>query len=99
MSAIGLTQNATPGSLNATAGNLVVAIRNDMDRLADFITWFNTLQLADIETLFGLSAADAATMQATIGNHGTLLALYNGTATLAAALNFRANGAPLWGGQ
>jgi hypothetical protein len=99
MAIIGFTQSATPADLNNRVGSIFTRIRNDFDDLDDLIEWFDTLQTADIENLFGVQAGDVSEIQALVGNHGTLNQIYRGLATLATALNFRANGAPTWGGQ
>jgi hypothetical protein len=51
-----------------------------------------------LENTIGLSAADAATFVASLGNLAALAAIYQGGAP-GAALNYQANSEPLWGGQ
>jgi hypothetical protein len=90
---------ATPAQLNSQIGNIALALRNDFANLVNFVTWFNTQNTqAAIETNFGLSAADALTMQAAVGNLQTLMNVYSGAAATA-AFDFRDNSAILWGGQ
>jgi hypothetical protein len=45
----------------------------------------------------GMSAPDADALVATLGNHKNLATQYSG-GTQAAAMNYRANGQPFWGG-
>lgn len=90
---------ATPAQLNSQIGNIALALRNDFASLVNFVTWFNTQNTqAEIETNFGLSPADATTMQAAVGNLQTLMEVYAGTAATA-EFDFRDNSAILWGGQ
>jgi hypothetical protein len=91
---------ATPAQLNSQIGNIALALRGDFAALVNFVTWFNTQNTqAAIETNFGLSPADALTMQAVVGNLQTLSEIYAGTAEPAAAFDYRDNSAILWGGQ
>jgi hypothetical protein len=46
----------------------------------------------------GMSSGDADALLATLGNHKNLATHYGGGAQ-AAAMNYRANGQPFWGGQ
>jgi hypothetical protein len=90
---------STPAQLNSQIGNIALALRNDFANLANFVDWFNTQNtLAAIETNFGLSPADAATMQSAVGNLQTLMNIYAGTAA-PAEFDYRDNSAILWGGQ
>lgn len=90
----------SPAQANSQIGNLAVQLRNTFDSLDDFILWFNTHNdVADIETEFGLSSADAQTMQATVGNLQTLVSIFKGQAVAQALpFDFRTNSAILWGG-
>jgi hypothetical protein len=89
---------STPAQLNSQIGNIALALRNDFSNLANFIAWFNTQNtLAAIESNFGLSAADAATMQSSVGNLQTLLGVWLGTASTN-NFDYKDSSAILWGG-
>jgi hypothetical protein len=92
----------TPAQANQQIGNIVLGLRNNFQSLSDFVAWFNATcnTLALVESVFGLSAADAATMQAVVGNLGSFLEIWDGVTYTGPALpfNFQVNSAVLWGG-
>jgi hypothetical protein len=99
MPAIGNALVTTPAGLNAQIGSFAVGLRSMFDAIDNFMGWFETLQLTDIESLFGVSADNAAVIQSSMGNLEALSQVYQGNATQPATLNFKANSAILWGGQ
>lgn len=96
---IGNSANTNPATLNATVGQLATSWRTLSQQTKDFVTWANALTLAQIETLFGLSAADAATMQTFLGWLTNLEGVYFGTAIVNPAFNFDNALSIAWGGQ
>jgi hypothetical protein len=99
--------NATsPGQLNAQVGSFATQLRDLLTDIGNFTLWFSGLALTDVETLFGLSAADAATMQTKVAYLANINGVYMGTiqqggtgGTGAILFNFNSGLSSLWGGQ
>lgn len=103
---IGDSANTNPQQLNIAVGSLALGLREQMQKIQEFAEWFNKLQLTDVETLFGLSAADATQLQTDISYMANVAGCYYGTiqqggsgGTGAILFNFDSALAGLWGGQ
>lgn len=95
---VGLSTN--PSTLNATAGNYALQLRDLLRNISNFAEWCNGLGgLAGFETAFGLSPADAQTMMNMISYMNTVAGVYQGTATQASEFDFDNALSVLWGGQ
>ena len=88
-----------PASLALRLSNYTTGLRDLFDKIDDFSQWLSNLQIADIETAFNVSAADAAVIQSTVGNLESLSKAYQGLGTITPAFNFKANSSALWGGN
>lgn len=102
------SSNTNPAQLNATAANMALQLRNLMTSIRNFQQWFSQLSTGDVESLFGLSAADAATMQTMINYMYNVAGVYYGTVfqggdgtanSLPIKFNFDNGLSILWGGQ
>lgn len=88
-----------PGQYLDEIGSDLTALRDAFYRLVnknDYIASMGGstfLQAAP----FSMSGPDADALVATLGNHKNLSTHYNG-GTQAAAMNYKANGQPFWGG-
>jgi hypothetical protein len=98
--------STSPGQLNSQVGSLAVQLRDLMENIGDFAQWFSSLTLADVETEFGLSSTDAATMQTLVAYFSNVYGVYNGTiqqggsgGTGAILFDFNDALSVLWGGQ
>ncbi len=88
-----------PGLFLASLTSIAVNIRNDFQTVINLNAYITSEGgAAFLENTIGMSATDAATAIATLGNLAALAAIYQGGAP-GAALNYQANSEPLWGGQ
>jgi hypothetical protein len=92
-----------PGTFLAQISQAVVSLRNDfttLQRLNNYIASMGgeTFLEAAAPNGIGLSAPDAATVIAALGNLTNLASSYAGGAP-AAQLDYQANSEPLWGGM
>ena len=88
-----------PATLILKLNNMTVTLRDTFHQIDLFSQWLSTLQVADIETEFNVSAADAAVIQSTVGNLENLSKVYRGLSAQAAAFDFMDNSSALWGGN
>lgn len=91
----------TPIQANQQIGNIAVSLRTAFGSLESFVEWFNATNntIALIQTTFGLTAGDAATLQAVVGNLQALLNIYQGiSVSQTLPFNFEVNSSVLWGG-
>ena len=88
-----------PGNFQQQISQAVVNLRNDFQTIANLNSYITAQGGATFLTsIIGLSSADASTVVATLGNLAALAATYEG-GTPGAALDYRSNSEPLWGGQ
>ena len=88
-----------PASLNQALMTMAVTLRDTFQDIENFYSWLSNYQIADIQTLFNVSTADAAVIQSTVGNLATLNRVYKGLAIQNPAFNFHDNSSAVWGGR
>jgi len=92
-----------PGVYLTQLGAELTALRDAFDKLVNSNAYIASMGgsaflQAAVPGGLGMSSGDASALIATLGNHASLATQYNGGAQ-AAALNYRSNGQPFWGGQ
>jgi hypothetical protein len=88
----------TPASVNQSAGNMSVQLRELFAQVKDFNAWLNAIGGTTFLTAtLGMPSPDANTIVSTFGNLDALRAIYEG-GTPGAAFNYRTNSNSLWGG-
>lgn len=92
-------QMQDPASLNSQLMTMTTELRDTFQRIQNTSQWLSNFQIADIQTLYNVSAADAAVIQSTVGNLATLNRVYTGQAAQTAAFDFRTNSSAVWGGR
>lgn len=95
-----MTVNApNPGVYQDALTQAVVDLRNAFQALADKNSEIGAQGGATwLQTVIGMTAADAATVVSTLANLAALNAIYRG-GTAGAALDYRSNSELLWGGK
>jgi len=88
-----------PAEANAQLSTLCITLRNTFDAITDFAQWMSNATLTELQTIFGVDAASAQTIQSTVGNLSHLADVYRGDATQTPALDFEANSSPFWQGK
>lgn len=91
-----------PGSFLGQISQAVVGLRNDFQTIANLESYINSMGgTTFLEAAFpagiGMSPVDAAVVISTLGNLAALEAVYTGGQP-GAALDYRSNSEPLWGG-
>ncbi len=86
-------------ALNAELMTMATGLRDLFQQVDNVYKWLSNYQIADIQTLYNVSAADAAIIQSTVGNLATLNHVYTGQATQTPAFDFRSNSSAVWGGR
>lgn len=74
--------------VNNRAGNVAIAIRNDLREAAAFKAWLDTQADADLVAL-GFVQAEVNTLRSAFGDLNQLETIYTGAANLATAKDFR----------
>jgi hypothetical protein len=92
-----------PGGYQGQISQAIVNVRNDMQTIINMNNYITSMGgVAFLTAAFpngiGMAEADASATIAAIGNHAALAAIYQGGIP-GPALDYRANGEPLWGGQ
>lgn len=85
--------------LNAQAGQLALAIRNDQQSVLNFNAYLEAIGGAPQLEVMGMTNTDANTMISTFGNLAVVATAYQGQGLIAATFNYMANSTPFWGGQ
>ena len=106
MALLGYTANTTPADLNSQVGQIVVNLRNWAISAKDFVLWFNSLTLAEVQAEFGVDAPTATTLQTLMSYVSTVYGVYFGDVqqggsggTGAILFDFNNAFAALWGGR
>jgi hypothetical protein len=92
-----------PGVYLTQLGAELTTLRDAFDKLVNSNGYIasmggSTFLTAAFPNGLGMSSGDASALIATLGNHANLATQYNGGAQ-AAALDYRSNGKPFWGGS
>ena len=86
------------GSINQTAGQLAINLRNDFQAVLNFDNWLNANGGATFLEGLGMTSEDAGTIVSTYGNLAVLAGLWLGQGTQQSEFNYYANTETLWGG-
>lgn len=68
----------TQATINQQAGNCVIALRNALLQITEFQTWLAGVGSAGLQSTYGFSSADAATMVSAFNDLNDMNTIYNG---------------------
>jgi hypothetical protein len=94
--AAGFAAFTTKDSINQAAGRMVVALREAFRLVEIFNAWHAGVGASGLETTYGFTSGDAATIGSATADAAQLRDIYNGDATLGTVKEFAAFHDDLW---
>ncbi|MGZ3714575.1 MAG: hypothetical protein ACXVA4_04085, partial [Ktedonobacterales bacterium] len=87
----------TKADIDSMSGSLSRELNSVMERITEFKAWLDTQTDNNLQTTYGYTASDTANLRSAFNDLAQLVTIYQGTATLATAKDFRTFAKLIWG--